>query len=303
MHSLVVNKMDLANPWSTLGMTELLTYLVNSGQFNVSYHNERLAAMRTERACTVFCNGKKILIDLWDYSTPTFTSETINANYDLILKLQVRKMTSEEFELECQRGKSFMGLNEEQRKSFFNKIFPWTFFCSRMMKQFIGKEDQIQPIPTERIGFFCGKDWRCRRGMKNKLHKEGIEYLTSDQELFQKPLKEPDFFHRMMSSKYGIVLHGRGGAFCEAKNRREIDYMMVKKPILLNYKPSYYNPMIEGKHYIYIDENTNFKDLENMYNINDIAANGHQWYKDNASPDGVVKTFLQIMKDRGFNEG
>jgi hypothetical protein len=46
------------------------------------------------------------------------------------------------------------------------------------------------------------------------------------------------------------VLAGRASMVTDAKNRREIDYMMLKKPLLLNYKPKYYDEMIEGKHYI-----------------------------------------------------
>jgi len=298
MYNLIVNPIDVQNMWNTLGMTEILNYLIQSGQFNVSHHKEKLNACRTERSCTLYLDGKKIFFDLWDYSNPTFTYEVFKANYDLILKLQFRKMTWEQIEKERKDNNMFPNLSSTDLKSFFDKIVPWTFFCSRMMKKLIGKEDQIPQIPIERIGFFCGKDWRTRRAMKAKLQKEGIEYLYSDQETNKKPLSEEDFLHRMMSSKYGIVIHGRGGVFCEAKNRREIDYMMLKKPLLLNYKPSYYNPMTEGKHYIYIDPNTDFKNLENMYNIQEIASNGYQWYKENASPEGVVKTFLQIINDK-----
>lgn len=299
MHNLVINKMDIDNPWSTLGMTELLRYLIDSGKFNISYHTERLVACRTERACTIYFDDKKILLDLWDYSSPTFTPEVFKANYDLIIKLQYRFMNQTEIDKECQNNKIFLEFSSEERKSFFGKIVPWTFFCSKMMKKYVDKEEQIQQsVPIERIGFFCGKDWRTRRGMKVKLKSEGIEYIQSDQEIHQKPFSDEDFLKRMQSSKYGIVIHGRGGMFSEAKNRREIDYMMMKKPLLLNYKPYYYNPMIEGKHYIYIDNNTDFKKIEDLYNINDIAESGYQWYKNNASPMGAVKTFLQIMEEK-----
>ena len=66
----------------------------------------------------------------------------------------------------------------------------------------------------------------------------------------------------------------------------------------MNYKPYYYNPLVEGKHYIYINENTDFKKIEDMYNIEEIVQNAYQWYKENASPLGTAQTFLKIMNDK-----
>jgi hypothetical protein len=66
----------------------------------------------------------------------------------------------------------------------------------------------------------------------------------------------------------------------------------------MNYKPFYYNPLVPGKHFIYMDEDTDIKNLENLYNIEEIAQNGYEWYKENASPMGAAKTFLKIMKDK-----
>ena len=300
--TLSICEQDLVNPWNTLGLKELLTCLINSGAFNITYHKDKFSVMRGERASTLYYNNKKIFLDLWDYSTPTHTEDTLKANYDLIIKLQHPKVSTEDFERECQNKKMYLTHTKEERLAFFNKIIPWTFFCSRMFRPFIDKEEEIKSEPIERIGFFCGKDWKCRRTIKAKLIKENIPYLTSDQETHTLPLKLEEYLQWMKTSKYGIIIHGRGAWLSEGKNRREIDYMMLKKPILLNYKPNYYNPLVEGKHYIYIDANTCFDKLETMYNINEIAMNGFQWYKDNASTDGVTKTFLQIMSERKFNE-
>ena len=74
--------------------------------------------------------------------------------------------------------------------------------------------------------------------------------------------------------------------------------MLLKKPLLLNYKPYYYNPLVNGKHYIYINEKTDLTKLDKLYNIREIADNAYQWYLDNASPMGAAKTFLQIMNDK-----
>jgi hypothetical protein len=74
--------------------------------------------------------------------------------------------------------------------------------------------------------------------------------------------------------------------------------MMLKKPLLLDYKPNYYNPLEPNKHYIFIDENTRIDSLDDMYNIEEIAQNGYEWYKQNATPEAIPRTFLQIMQDK-----
>lgn len=283
-------------------MPETLDCLVNSGLFDVTYHSEKLSAMKGERATIVYFQGKKIYIDFWEYNNPSWTMEAYNAGFDLILKLQHRYSLKDDAELEriCQRKRIITnGLTPEDRRNFRDKFSPWTFFCSKMMSPFWGKEDQIQSAPVERLGFFCGKTWKSRGPMLTKLQNDGIEVIHSSQETpGQKPLKDEEYLHKMKSSKLGIVLGGKACHLTECKNRREIDYMMLGKPLLLNYKPSYYNTLVEGKHYIFIDAKTDLKNIENQYNIDEIARNGWQWYKDNASPEGTAKTFLQIMREK-----
>ena len=88
----------------------------------------------------------------------------------------------------------------------------------------------------------------------------------------------------------------------DCKNRREIDYMMLRKPLLLDYQPNYYNPLVAGEHYILIDKNTKIDSLCDLYNINEIAQNGYEWYKKNATPEAVAQTFLGIMNDTFDNK-
>ena len=102
----------------------------------------------------------------------------------------------------------------------------------------------------------------------------------------------------MKGCKYGIVLAGRASPVTDFKNRREADYMMLKKPLLINYKPNYYNELVEGKHYIYIDEKTDIKSLENQYNIDEIAEAGYQWYLENMTPNSAAKVFRQIINEK-----
>jgi hypothetical protein len=287
-------------------MVETLDYLIQSNEFNITYHDERIGACKGDKGTLLYYNDKKIYVDFWDYASPTYSMEVANYGIDLILKLQQPVMSFDDFEKICVNRKAFLELSVDQRRAFHSKIHPWSFFPSKMMKPLIGKEDEIAALPIERHSFFCGKIWKCRGWMSKKLQQENIELVSSDQAFRNmekmgksegKPLTDEEFLYKMRTSKYGLVLAGRRSHFTEAKNRREIDYMMLKKPLLLNFKPNYYNPMIEGKHYIYFDQNTSFKDLESMYNINEIAMNGYEWYKNNASKYGIVKTFLQIIRE------
>ena len=311
--TLSISNFDLKDIWtrSTLGLNEFLSYLMKSDKFNIIYHDGKIQTGKMERSTTLIYNGKKIYVDFWDYAMPTYTDPIFNSDMDLIIKLQHPKMTFEEFKTKLTSKFQFPNATENEKFKFYNKIIPWTFFCSRMMQQFIGKEETIEPLPIKQLAFFCGKGWKCRGYLQRYIKPQGIEIIDSDQggSLANKGLPSPgktltdeQYLEKMRTSKYGLVLHGRGSFISEAKNRREIDYMMLRKPLLLNYKPNYYNPLIEGKHYIYIDQNTDFKNIENLYNINEIAKNAFQWYKENASPEGVVNTFLQIMNERGFNE-
>jgi len=289
-------KHDIKNPHGTLGMTDLLTYLEQSGLFEVNYHNDRMGTGKGERGTIIHYNNKKIYLDFWDYAMPTFTMPVLNANFDLIIKLQYSGVSFDHFMATCKSKNMFANMPIDQMQKFYSKIVPWTFFCSRMMKQYIGKS--IEKVPLERLGFFCGKGWKCRRWLLKKLEESGIEVARSDQETLRLPLTDDEYIHKMKSSKYGLCIHGRGSAFSEAKNRREIDYMILEKPLLLNYRPHYYNPLVEGKHYIYFDEKIDLKNIENLYNIEEIAKNGREWYLNNATPNAAAKVFKQIMEEK-----
>ena len=280
-------------------MRELLSNLVESDLFDISYHNDVLKTLRYDRATIIYYNDKKIYFDLWEYCSPTYTMQAYEANFDLIIKLQHKPLTPEIVEKWSKRKGLLQTLTPEQRWGYTQKVVPWTFFPSRMMMQFLGKEHELETLPIEQDGFFCGKSWRYRKNMMRYLERNGVEVLTSKQEHRNgRPLCDRDYIKKMRTSKYGIVLKGRASYYTEGKNRREMDYMMLKKPLLMNYSPYYYNSLENGKHYILINEKTDWKNLETMYNINEIANNGYEWYQNNGSPIGSAKTFLQIMKER-----
>ncbi|MFA7219313.1 MAG: hypothetical protein WC119_02255 [Synergistaceae bacterium] len=299
-YKLKLNKAQFNRPGSTLGMHRFLRGLGESPLFDLEFHSEYVNAMRGLRGTVIYFEDKKIYLDLWEYPTPAHTMEVYKANFDLIIKVQHKDISETTYNRYCDR-KRLMVMPPEDRNKFLKKFVPWTFFPSKMMLPFIGREDEMasENYPIERDCFFCGKAWKCRSKLSKSLPKQGIEYLTSSQESAKgNTLSSDEYLHKMRSSKYGLVLQGRGSMLTDSKNRREIDYMILKKPLLLDYKPFYYNPLIPGKHFILIDQNTRIDSLESMYNIEEIAQNGYEWYKQNATTEALPKTFLQIMNER-----
>ena len=284
---------------NTLGMDYIIGAIEKSGLFEIRNHNDTIPSLRGYRALLIYLNDKKVYMDFWEYPNPTYSMEVIRYNPDLIIKLQHREMTHDQYNRICQRKNFMAEATPEQRIALLEKIVPFTFFPSRMFMPFVEKIEDIVPEPIDKTGFFCGKVWKCRLAILEALKKANIECDSSNQGI-HKTISDEEYLKKMKGSKFGIVLRGRASMLTDAKNRREVDYMMLKRPLLLNYKPFYYNPLVEGKHYIYFDEKTDLDNLEKMYNIQEIVNNATQWYNDNASPSGVVKVFMQILKDRNI---
>ena len=293
----------------TLGMPYILRSLIDSELFEVDYHDYMFKCGRGERGTTLFCEGKKIYLDFWEYPTPTYTPQMFKADFDLIIKLQHRGVgdpylvNENSYYHYLVSRKKMLEASKEEISEYLDKVTPWTFFPSKMFIKYANGVDRIDHSKNtdENIGFFCGKMWKCRNRVIAGLKNQGIPVINSHQHTRRgKAYSDDEYLDMMQKVKYGIVLGGRSTMVTDKKNRREIDYMMLKKPLLMDYKPCYYDPLINGKHYIYIDENTDIMNLENEYDIEEIAKNGYNWYNRNASPKGVAKSFSKIMKDK-FN--
>lgn len=296
------NGQSVRGSCGTLGMVYTLSSIVGSGLFDIEYHDCFFQTMRDYRATTVFYdfNGqkKKIYIDFWEYQAPTHTSEVLNGGFDLIVKLQHIPVSADRYIEMCRAKNTFTGETDETIRAFLTKIVPWSFFPSRIMEPYIGKEETLWNKPIERDGFFCGKDWRCRRSLKKWMSNNNLEYSCSRQdEQGGMVVDDNEFLRKMRTSKFGIIGAGRGSWATEGKNRREIDYMMLKKPLLLNYKPYYYFPMVEGEHYIYWN-GEKLEDIAKKYDLDKIAENGYQWYKRYADKKVLGEGFKKILDDK-----
>lgn len=295
---LSLNKNQLIRPsMHTLGMGYFLRSLRDSGLFNISEHESYLYTFRDFRATILYIGGKKVYLDFWEYPAPLMTDPVYNANFDLIIKLQWKRFNDGEFVAGCRKSGFLKEKSDEEINAFYKKIVPWTFFPSRLCEPYIGKEKELWCNDIKRNGFFCGKDWKSRRWGKKAVANLGMEYTSSDQEAHN-IIPDEKFIAMMKESKFGIILPGRASWCTEAKNRREIDYMMMKKPILMPYSPYYYNELKEGVHFIRLDKHKTVEEIEQAYDLNAIAANGYKWYLDNASPNGLASTFIKIVREK-----
>jgi hypothetical protein len=296
---LKLNLSQLNNNGGTLGFDYIVGSLKDSDQFEIKEHNEVINPVKGCRGTIMYFNDRKIYLDFWEYSAPTHTHEALNANFDLVIKLQHKMLTSRDYVSFVRRKNMFPNIEDNVLKDFWRKIVPWTFFPSKSHIPYIGKEyELITKDQPKRFGFFCGRNWKARHGMKAKLDKENIQYICNEVEGAR--ITDEAFMQMMKESQFGIVLPGRSTYVSDSKNRREVDYMMMRKPLLISYRPYYYDPFIDGVHYIFIDERTNFKALSSLYNIEQIAENAFEWYQNNATPKGIVKSFLRIMTDKGY---
>lgn len=295
---LAINIGQIGNHGGTLGYDYIVQSLIDSKFFQIEDHKESVNVVKGNRGTILYFEGKKIYLDFWEYTAPTHSNEIIDANFDLIIKLQHKKVAEKDYLWFVRRKNFHPKFTDEQLLTFFRKIVPWTFFPSKMMFPYIGKEEDITTGRSSIIGFFCGRNWKARHEMKAFLDKEEVKYICNEVEGAR--ISDSDFMHMMMCSKYGIVLPGRSTFITDSKNRREIDYMMMRKPLLISYHPYYYNELVNGKHFVLIDSKTDLNSLEKMYNMDEIAENAFQWYKENASKEGIAKSFMNIMKDHGY---
>jgi len=294
--NLCINKAQVTCNNGTLGMSRYLRAYIDSGEFNITYHNEFIRSSRGNRATILYYNKKKIYLDFWEYPTPTYSNNVIDGDFDLIIKLQHRKMTVDHYLNFLRRKNIFSSKTDEELESFYNKIVPYSFFPSKLMFPYEGKA-KLPSFKITQDAFFCGKGWRCRKNFKKDFKRQGIEYIVSEQDV-QKEITDDIFLEKMLRSKYGLAIQGRSVAITDSKNRREIDYMILKKPLLLTYRPYYYNDLIPGHHYIFYDGKTKVKDLEKKYDLKTIAENGYQWYLANATKEALPKVFKQITKEK-----
>src|SRR5690606_10439446 len=152
MYQLSLNKRHFTRNVSTLGLNFLLKALGGNPSFNLSLHEDSVNAMRGMHGSVIYFEDKRIYLDMWEYPTPSHTEAIFKQNFDLIIKVQHRDISSEAYNQFCDR-KNMMQITKLEREAFLNKFVPWTFFPSRIMEGYLGREGELKAKNDTHIGF------------------------------------------------------------------------------------------------------------------------------------------------------
>jgi len=156
---LKINLSQIGDNGGTLGFDYIVGALRDSGNFEIQNHKEAINPAKGNRGTILYFNDKKIYLDFWEYSAPTHTCEVLNANFDLIIKLQHQVLKDKDYIRFVRSKRMFEGVADSILSEFWGKIVPWTFFPSKSMFSYIGKENDLVSLPIKRFGFFCGRNW------------------------------------------------------------------------------------------------------------------------------------------------
>ena len=121
-------------------------------------------------------------------------------------------------------------------------------------------------------------------------------------ELFEMPVNgeykytQKEYLELLTRSKYGLCLSGYG-----PKCNREIELMcMGVVPIITPLVDlTYYNSLVEGKHYIRVSNPSEIKDkIESIPESEwkEMSNNCIEWYEDNCSIQGSFNTTIEILE-------
>ena len=111
---------------------------------------------------------------------------------------------------------------------------------------------------------------------------------------------QEEYLNKIKRSKFGLVLPGYG-----PKCNREIEYLgLGTVPIFTEgCGLDYYDPLIEGVHYLTADNPTHFKEIVDSVTADqwkELSNNGRDWYEKNCSRKGsfeTTKKIIEVFKD------
>lgn len=174
---------------------------------------------------------------------------------------------------------------------------PWIFWARR--PSLLQKSRDIIPSYSDRnIGsIFLGK-------IENNVqrHKRTQKDWSKVIDVFEMPVQgvykysQSEYLENIKNSKYGLCLSGYG-----PKCNREIELMGVGTvPIITPLVDlTYYNPLVENKHYIKIDTPCQLTDKIDQISREEweyMSDSCLEWYTENASINGSFNTTIEILE-------
>ena len=195
-----------------MGLRYLLKGIQTTPNANITKHTYvHETSSKSPMGSVIYVNDKKIYLDVWEYGSPTFLIETIKENFDLIIKLQLSKLSVDSYMNHKTLKALVAECGEFKFREFVGKMTPWTFFPSSSFERFSGKEqDLIKNKSENRLAFFCGKFWKSRHVALNKLREDNLELIESDRKML-KSISDVELIEKMLDSRIGLVLAGRSG--------------------------------------------------------------------------------------------
>lgn len=176
---------------------------------------------------------------------------------------------------------------------------PWIFWARRPK---LLEKVRSEPQPERIIkSIFLGKVENSEQlGNRNKhdwsksVELFSMPVLMGDSVTY--PYSQEEYLNLVRRSSYGLCLAGFG-----PKCNREIEYMGLGTVPLVTPEVdmTYYDPPIEGKHYLRIEkpEDINVIDNISLEKWGEMSQNCLDWYERNASPKGSFDTTMHILEE------
>lgn len=205
-------------------------------------------------------------VDTWDGAWPAVSEHPLFDALDLLLKIEYRPA---EIWRDVERRH---GLQVSAWTMFGYTDFPVGYF-------------RWQPEGHRYLYAFSGDQKRPKRKWLQRFRQQGapVYEIQSVQEYL--PL--------LSQMRWGVILQGKKGEWCDGKNRREHAYTSLGMPLALNYQPHYPYPMRPGIDYVFLEDPD---DLDKLKDIDPrpFAEASRRLWRELFSPEGMARQLLLI---------
>lgn len=244
---------------------------------------------RSDAGRIISVNEKLVYLDTWDFSGPTITVLThldkIDVELHAILKIQKRR-------------------DSDWSNSKDIPVVPWSMFHSQHMNWLENQpkyREQVQANTNKTVSVgYSGRHFHFRKKWFRAIEKIEDSFLTTWKKRPTDPID--NYIQNMSEWKVGLILKGKSDGRTDGKNRREVEFASVGVPMILNYQPYYLNELEPFKHYIYVESEDELGEALSSLTPEvaaELTSNAYEWWKENASLEGICKTFMQAMQVAG----
>jgi len=268
----------------------LLKKIAEDNIFKTKYilNHPRISGGRMDNKFTPFIlNGKKCLIDEWDYSYPT-----VYVNKEYIKKNPFLSDLKYIFKIQyCKHDKK---IYDDIKQDLNVKVLPFFIFPRHDIPLEIFKWKNEN---HKYSAMFSGRVWRGRNRWKAvmdsdktffstvnnpdcKIESQRFNYVSND-----------DYIVLLKQMKWGLSLVGKG---CGGKNRREVEYMSYGMPMVLNYIPIYPFSFIPNKDFLYLEKP---EDLQKLKHVDPLpySIRSAKLYKKYFKPENLGKALITLF--------